>query len=261
MSKPELPRTKGENYVPTPNDVFATRRYLLERVPAELANLILDEASYWPKVSSRVIAGDRNLIVSAIASENNDASRCCLLSPTLNEWITAEAKVSSSLKIKAVCFTIVSHDQGWASENNFSGKYEGSWTWFEAVIVRNFRQDILDQGLDDGGIRHLLEIRGGDAESPLVTTVTNAQSDSDTWHVQSNVRAHNQAVKHTILWSDKVEDDIDDDSLYIETGSNSGRGFVRSLEMGDRIAIIARAKYPGWGNYIEKIELEVYYSV
>ena len=43
-----------------------------------------------------------------------------------------------------------------------------------------------------------------------------------------------------------VEDDIDEEVLYAETGSRSGRGFVRSLEMGDRIAIIARAKVGFW---------------
>ena len=36
--------------------------------------------------------------------------------------------------------------------------------------------------------------------------------------------------------------DIDEQALYAETGSKIGRGFIRSLEMGDRIAIIARAK-------------------
>jgi len=35
---------------------------------------------------------------------------------------------------------------------------------------------------------------------------------------------------------------MDEQALYTETGSKSGQGFIRSLEMGDRIAVIARAK-------------------
>ena len=99
----------------------------------------------------------------------------------------------------------------------------------------------------DDQIADALGARGGDADSP-VTTVINSHSSSwtDTWHVQSNVRADNQAVQHTIVWTEKVEDDIDEEVLYAETGSKSGRGFVRSLEMGDRIAIIARAKVGFW---------------
>ena len=125
------------------------------------------------------------------------------------------------------------------------GEYEGSWTWFETAIVRNFREDIFDQGSIDIGdrIADALDTRGEDADSP-VTTVRNPHSDSwtDTWHVQSNVRARGKAVQHTIVWTEKVEDDIDEEVLYAETGSKSGRGFVRSLEMRDRIAVIARAK-------------------
>jgi hypothetical protein len=128
-----------------------------------------------------------------------------------------------------------------------------------------------------------LEAQGEDADSP-VTTVRNPHSDSwtDTWHIQSNVRAHGKAVRHTIVWTEKADDDIDEEALYTETGSKSGRGFVRLLEMGDRIAVIAWAKvgfrafhpspcgsinsdgnsqYPGWENHVKKIDLEVYYSV
>jgi len=88
-----------------------------------------------------------------------------------------------------------------------------------------------------------LEAQGENVDSPL-TIVKNPHSDSggNRWHVQSNIRAHSEAVRHTILWADKIVDDIDEQVLYTETGSKSGRGFIGSLEMGDRIAVIARAK-------------------
>jgi len=130
-------------------------------------------------------------------------------------------------------------------EPTWTGSYEGSWTWFEAAIVRDFVQDVSDQRLVkvDNRILQGLEAQGEDVYSPL-TTVKNPHCDSgaDRWHVQSNIRAHCEAVRHTILWTDKIVDDIDEQALYTETGSKSGRGFIGSLEMGDRIAVIARAK-------------------
>ena len=40
-----------DHHCPTPDDVFAVRSFLLAFVPAELANLILNEANYWPKAA------------------------------------------------------------------------------------------------------------------------------------------------------------------------------------------------------------------
>jgi len=106
-------------------------------------------------------------------------------------------------------------------------------------------QDVPGQGSlrTDDRIWRGLEAPDQDVGSPL-TIVKNPHSNSggNRWHVQSNVRAHSEAVRHTILWTDEVDDDIDEQALYRETGFKSGRGFIGSLEMGDRIAIIARAK-------------------
>jgi hypothetical protein len=109
------------DYVPTPKDVFTVRRYLLARVPLELANVILEEASYWPKVSCRATPG-RDWIVRATSSRGYNASVCFLVSPRLKEWIIGSGAASS--KVKAVCFTIVSHDQGWATESDFPGAFD-----------------------------------------------------------------------------------------------------------------------------------------
>jgi len=247
---------------PTPKDVFTVRRYLLVKVPAELANIILNEARYWPKVSCGFTSMGSYRVVSATGVKP-DASACCLLSPVLGEWMIGNGALQS-FKVKAVRFTILSHDQGWASEDDFLGKYEGSWTWFETTIVRNFRGDFPGQqrvDLDDR-IQQALETRADNADS-RVTTVRNPHSDSgaDTWHVQSNIRAQKRPVQHIISWTEDVEADVDGDALYAETGTKSGRGFVKSLEMGDRVAVIARAKYPGWENHIQDVHLEVYYSV
>ena len=111
------------DHVPTPEDVFTVRGYLLVYVPAELANVILDEADYWPKVSCRGSPGRGDWVVRAASSRGYDAYFCCLVSPRLKKWIITNGTPSS--KVKAVRFTIVSHDQGWATaENDFLGVFD-----------------------------------------------------------------------------------------------------------------------------------------
>jgi hypothetical protein len=110
------------DHVPTPKDVFAVRGYLLAKVPAELANVILEEASYWPKVSCGLTPEVGDCIVKASSAQGDDASFCCLVSPRLKEWNITNGAPSS--RVKEVCFTIVSHDQGWASENDFLGAFD-----------------------------------------------------------------------------------------------------------------------------------------
>ena len=38
------------DFEPTVDDVFAVRRLLVEFVPAEITNIILDEAQYWARL-------------------------------------------------------------------------------------------------------------------------------------------------------------------------------------------------------------------
>jgi hypothetical protein len=129
---------------PTPKDVFTVRLYLLMKVPAELANIILEEARYWPKVSCRSTAESAYRFVGA-TSEKPDASACCLLSPRLNEWLITNGALSA--KVKAVRFTIVSHDQGWASEDDFPGGSDLFWPCNVVLIERvRIQDDTKDHG-------------------------------------------------------------------------------------------------------------------
>jgi len=98
-------------YNPTVDDVFTIRRLLLRFVPAELANIILDEAHYWPMLACTYLP-DPALVVEASSALDTDATKCCLLTPKLGDW---------NKQVKEVCFTIESHDQGWCSQSGFSG--------------------------------------------------------------------------------------------------------------------------------------------
>ena len=102
---------------PTPDDVFAVRSILLAFVPAELANLILNEANYWPKATLS-FEPENPLLLLATHSGTVNAHVCCLVTPKLCDLLCGGG--AEPYKIKTICFKIESHDQGWCS-SNFSG--------------------------------------------------------------------------------------------------------------------------------------------
>ena len=127
----------------------------------------------------------------------------------------------------------------------------GSWTWFEAAIVRstNHPQESDELGLSSARAIAALVKSGGSASHPDISLVKNPgnENDSYTWHVQRNARASKSDEEHEVVWtSDDAgqEEDgvVDERELMDKTGAGRGRGFVRSLEKGDRIAVLAYAR-------------------
>ena len=114
--------------------------------------------------------------------------------------------------------------------------YAGSHTWFEAVIVR----DCIHEHAASGS-----NCAEPDSEIELIQrTAAKVVTDKnlDTWLIQRNERASSDFKLHTISWTKEEEADVDEEVLMCETGRGLGRGFVRSLNMNDRISILARAQ-------------------
>jgi hypothetical protein len=65
------------------------------------------------------------------------------------------------------------------------------------------------------------------------------------WHLQGNRRGNDQSFLHTVTWN-RDGKQSETESLGwdfdAKTGAGSGIEFVSSLQKGDRVAIIARAK-------------------
>lgn len=94
----------------TPEDVITTRLLLLHLVPAELANQILDEAEYWPIISSAFRAA-HDFTLAATGENRFDATKCCLLTSRIPNV------EGVPVKVREVRFEINSHDQGWGGES------------------------------------------------------------------------------------------------------------------------------------------------
>ncbi|KAF8968110.1 hypothetical protein BDZ97DRAFT_1916334 [Flammula alnicola] len=253
----------------TPQDVFDVRGYLLEYIPTELANQILDEAQYWPKVSCKYEPlGEPTLMV---ASRYHIGTECCLLSPKIPE-------VRDASKIVKVCFKIESRDEGWIGQA-LRGQYQRSRTWSEAAIVRDFK-DEYGVRADDETIRQALSIRERRSKQGPIgdwklerppgqwfygalrqsLTLVNLNRDSDVWEIQRNLWGSRQCRLHETVWTRDLDEGVNEEAHFQATGSKLGLGFVRSLQAGDRIAVLAKAQFPAWMNWVKSVELEIYLS-
>lgn len=148
-------------------------------------------------------------------------------------------------------FTTVSHDQGWCNDRALRGTYHG-FTWFEAAILRPSLAAASGSWLN----------RAGDAPVGLDTDLgydpvleVKAAHGGSRWHLQSNLCASDEDREHIVTW------DADGTCHAGAAGAGDGAGFVPRRAHGDRIAVIARARYPGWSNPVQRVQISVYYGL
>jgi hypothetical protein len=112
-------------FVPTLHDVETTRALLASfGLPDELALLILDEARYWVEIVTE--SREHVVLVDRDWSLDYSAIYPYIYTPAHPQF--------SRLKIREITFTVVSHDQGWTTEDTH-GTYQTS-SWFEVSIIR-----------------------------------------------------------------------------------------------------------------------------
>ncbi|TFK18850.1 hypothetical protein FA15DRAFT_709496 [Coprinopsis marcescibilis] len=244
-------------FVPEEEDAYQVQEILLGfSLPLELVQVILDEAEYWPRLICQRESEPHLLQVNTTPENDHFGTRCYLISPKIPEFSKSG---KSRILLRRIVFHTFSRDQGW-STSSFPGRYEGSHTWFDAVIFRGLRDN--DEENPDRTYRRIkagtLRNRPG-VPSQVLSTYTN----SDTWALQKNIRASSSEHLHEIVW------DRDDPSpcsaspteFSEVTGSGLGQGFVRELRPGDNIAVLAKAQYPGWCNHVGGVDMQILYAV
>jgi hypothetical protein len=280
----------------TLDQVNAAYEYLNKAgLPSEIALMILDYAEYWVYEHYTRSA---DLIANAMLG--NNIHECASLY-THTTPLTAQLDPVPLLKPRKVVFKLKSRDQGWSNNSEDHGTYRGSFSWFEATI---FREDEEFQGQTRREPLEGLLLSGLGSEVPRYQMSNTAplffvgrspeqmmrvvkrngyecrpNGDKLTWMLQRNIVANPRAVEHIIEWNlnDGTVESSEEESE--ETGTGTGRGFVASLQKGDRIGIWARAmvrhhqtitcegdiltfvQYPGWQNRVEGAEITVYYAL
>jgi hypothetical protein len=125
MSAPTVPP-----FVPEQQDVYRARAYLHYRLglPNELVLDILDKARYWVE---RTRASSQYEVLHDEEFSTNFSAALPYLGVQLDIRTTASRETRHLREIE---FLIVSHDQGWTTEDT-TGTYKTS-SWFDVSIIR-----------------------------------------------------------------------------------------------------------------------------
>ncbi|KAF8657970.1 hypothetical protein AX16_002131 [Volvariella volvacea WC 439] len=232
QARSTLPTSSHRRYHhPTPQDVSQARKHLIKLLPVELADEILQQAEYWPRLVSYV---EEDVRVDAEAPRFD----------ALFAYIASEEIPKlSGIRVEKVRFEIRSRDQGWGGDPGLVLPYDGAWSWFDAIILSEAESQSLR-------LRDL--VKPGDVNMGDIQDL-----DNRTWVVQRNKRADPEERTHEVVWKRGECRPLNMD----EDGSGNGPGFVESLKGGDRIALVARARYPGWANLVKKATIEIFYSI
>ncbi|KIK52057.1 hypothetical protein GYMLUDRAFT_50129 [Collybiopsis luxurians FD-317 M1] len=256
------------NGSPSERDVDAVREYFLQFLPLELIDLVLDYAEYWP-----CLRVDTNKEIDALASRtiSGEATWLYLISPFIPPR-EIKGVDSRHRRIRKVKFDMESNDQGWGGEPEHrgpfaqgkitlnvefhTGTYNGSWSWFEAIIFRASASPCwLD--LDSDPFNLGSSFNANDIKELFPEPIPNG------WHIQSNVVASDTPRFHSVSWTEFPEESED---IHVDPTSQKGREglgheLVQSLEPGDRVMLIAKAKFPNWENHVYSASIEIFYSV
>jgi len=226
---------------PIEDDVTSVRDLFQTYLPLELINLILDFAEYWPCIRCD---SNRKADVVAPSVGGSEATWLYLMSPPIPE------PDGKHRKIRRVIFQTESRDQGWVNDPQIRGTYNDSWSWFEAMIFRasssSCRLDPINLGVNysSSDLKQLF---------PL--------PDPNGWLVQHNVVASNEPRSHTVIWTEFEDEAAHHNPSSLKGREGLGHELVRSLEPGDRVMLIAKARFPGWANHVSSGSIEIYYSL
>ncbi|KAF2184669.1 hypothetical protein K469DRAFT_633387 [Zopfia rhizophila CBS 207.26] len=274
-------------FIPSSVDVQTVRSILASRgLPAELVLEILDYARYWVPYTNEYTVGckmaDEEWSLDFSQARLYNWARLPPVDPIACEY----------RHLREIEFVIVSHDQGWTTENT-AGTYNTS-SWFETSIIRrNDPEHIICSVTTFPSIndkfRNLEEVqaylvpfgwtlvsrpsvdvepqRRHCPEMMKVESGSHPFSEVDegkyAWYLQGNQVARGYSVFHgelvrryRVVWGCSSNLNFEGNE-----GAGRGEGFVDSLEEGDILAIFARAKRRGWENNILGVQMKLWYTI
>ncbi|KAK0199698.1 hypothetical protein DFS33DRAFT_184481 [Desarmillaria ectypa] len=238
-----------EDHIPSGDDVISVKRVLNHYLPVEIIDDILDFAQYWPRIHERRRIGLKAVAFHQVGETFPKAEWCYTVSPPIPQ----------NAKVCAVEFVIESCDQGHGGEPEHRGTYEGSWTWFEAAIIRGepwWLSEVLRMPVDL--YQEGLELPDDVRSAARAAEVRSREAEGSRWHIGVNVTAIGLYKEHTIVWP-RTDEEIKQRSMKGLVGLS--HEFVKLLEPGDRVALMARAMFPAWINKVKCASIDVFYTL
>jgi hypothetical protein len=164
---------------------------------------------------------------------------------------------------RKIVFTILSHDQGWGGGPRGESPYDGSYTWFDVEIIHEIPQN----GSNQTDSQASTQSTGGEGERQEPIGPQHSHFLPGPGKLQMNKTAVSQTQEYTITWHylDNIQAESAD-AEEIERSQGRGRAtldgnVVRTLGVGDSIAVWGRARFPGWSNHVEFISVRVFWEV
>lgn len=264
-------------------DVLKVRHILLWKIksdglPAEVVDLIIDAAEYWP--SSEVALQRRITIQKDVDQAVLSTSPLCFdekvkwrfkfrFPPVLGYYLirhiqtldTASPQILPHRTIhpcRKIVFSILSHDQG-GYPDGAPDSYHGSFTWFDAEVIHKAHEPSQRDGIHQRMNPIDMSPKHYAPNDPLLLPRDNA--------LQRNRARRRSAKRHTVVWH-HLDNTAADSPEAEDVDRDSGRGRdtldgrqVREMELGDSIVVWARARFPGWKNYVDSLTVRVFWAI
>ncbi|KAG6808456.1 hypothetical protein H0H92_004053, partial [Tricholoma furcatifolium] len=148
-------------------------------------------AQYWP---SMYASNSRQMHVLAGASTNHN--------PAMYYLVTQAIPTNHQhLEVQMVKFTLRSCDQGWGGIPEDRGTYNGSWSWFEAGIVRGVPAEYnLESDLKQYNMQNADTFNSDAFGRSFAQEVVNPLTENQRWELQYNLTASSDVRDHEIIW-------------------------------------------------------------
>ncbi|KAI0487430.1 hypothetical protein F4859DRAFT_464920 [Xylaria cf. heliscus] len=178
--------------------------------------------------------------------------------------------------VRKIVFDIVSRDQGWSHDVESHHTFRHSWTWFGAGIDR------FDKGHthSEDGVGSESETSSSSVKVPTVGAIrsvwphlkeTLTEYDHSLHPVPDHMIQSNRVAEHDWQqyhiewsWTDRVDPKSNAAKELAANGRGSATGdgsFIRSLKVGDMVTVWGHARFPGWTNSIQKVQVRTYWAL
>ncbi|CAG8921077.1 unnamed protein product [Penicillium salamii] len=241
---------------------FLLQWKLTTGVPEELVDMIIDAAEYWPSIEhtideQRTIHKDCDQVLLKTVPLCYDRNACLSLEQGSSP---KQLPHRGTHPCRKIIFNLSSHDQG--GRRRHHNMYEFSWTWFDTEVIRSAHEKSM---YANGNEQEILDNERGQVRKHYTEADDLLLPRGNKLQVNG---AHVSEMQHTtIVWD--YRDDVKADSPEAhEIEKTRGRGRltldgrgVRELEVGDSIALWARARFPGWSNHVNRASVRIYWAV
>ncbi|KAM0263529.1 hypothetical protein ACHAQJ_001148 [Trichoderma viride] len=171
---------------------------------------------------------------------------------------------------RKIVFRICSHDQGWTTDER-PGPFIAAKTWFDAGIERfdaSHTSDDEDMGRLPAYKLGTIEPQAKPAED--IHGRFDYQFPYTPWRgpyeIQRNRMASPEFTDYEVTWTcwDVVSPDSAEAQQLMEQGKGRMAGdgqFVRNLRLGDVVTVWGRVMHRGWANFVESVEINIYWAL